>query len=230
VVWVYDGDTVKLEDGEKVRLIGLNAPELGHDGQPSQAYARAATRALEQSLETQDHRVLLRYGAERKDHYGRSLAHVFLADQTSLSEQLLRQGLALRITVPPNDWNLDCYREAEAEARTRRKGLWSLPAYRVTPSTQLDRQVRGFRIVSGTVQRVGQGRRSVWLNLDGDLALRIERTDLGNLPISELVELKGEQVIARGWLYTRRGRLRMRIRHPADLERPPRRLRGEARR
>jgi hypothetical protein len=60
----------------------------------------------------------------------------------------------------------------------------------------------------------------VWLNLDGGLALRIERADLGDLPVSELVELKGERVIARGWLYTHRGRLRMRIRHPADLERP----------
>lgn len=222
VVWVYDGDTVRLKNGEKVRLIGMNAPELGHDGQPSQPYARAAKRALEDLLASRDQRVVLRYGAERRDHYGRRLAHVFLADRTSLSAQLLRQGLALRITVPPNEWNLDCYAQAEAEAREHRKGLWSLPAYRVTPATELGGRAQGFRIVSGTVQGVGQGPRSLWLNLDGGLALRIDRADLGELPVSELLALKGERVIARGWLYRHKGRLRMRIRHPADLERPAR--------
>ena len=36
---VHDGDTVKLVDGRKIRLIGINAPEVAKDGQAAEAYA-----------------------------------------------------------------------------------------------------------------------------------------------------------------------------------------------
>ncbi len=88
VRYVYDGDTVLLEDGRKVRLIGLNAPELGRDDQAPEPRAAAARDALVAILDS--HRQIgLRYGRERHDRYGRVLAHLYLEDGVNINALLV---------------------------------------------------------------------------------------------------------------------------------------------
>lgn len=217
VAEVYDGDTVRLDDGRRVRIIGLDAPELGHD-EPDQPFAREATAALENLLARHDHQVAIRYGTERQDHYGRWLAHLYLPDQSSVTAHLLRLGLATHLTVPPNTYARDCYDGAEAQAMASNSGIWRLPEYQIIAATELDSDAEGFRRVQGKIVRVGYSRSAVWLNLEGDVALRIERTDTVNFPNRDFSELQGQRVVARGWLYERNGELRMQIRHPAALE------------
>ncbi len=218
VAEVYDGDTMRLIDGRWIRLIGLDTPELGRDGETSQPFARRAADAVRDLLARHDDRVLMRYDVEKRDHYGRALAHLYLPNKTSITAYLLRAGLATHLVVPPDLYNLDCYRQAEHEARTAKAGIWSLPRYRVIASSELDPDARGFRLIEGTLERVGYSSDSIWLNLQGDVALRIDREDLANFPHDEFSSLEGKQVIARGWLYAHEGELRMQIRHPASLE------------
>ncbi len=218
VAKVYDGDTVRLRDGRRLRLIGLDAPELGHDGEASEPFAQQATDTLNALLARHGYRVLLRYGVERRDDYGRWLAHLYLPDKTSITAHLLSSGLATQLTVPPDTYQIDCYRQAEAQAHAKDMGIWRLPKYQVVASTDIEPNARGFRRVRGTVVRFGHSRSSVWLNLEGGIALRIEREDLGNFPHWDLASLDGKQVVARGWLYEHSGELRMQIRHPAALE------------
>jgi micrococcal nuclease len=68
---------------------------------------------------------------ERRDHYARWLAHVYLPDRGSVTADLLRMGLATQLTVPPNTYDFDCYRRAEAKVRAERAGIWHLPTYQV---------------------------------------------------------------------------------------------------
>lgn len=63
---VLDGDTVRLSDGRSVRLIGINAPELGRKGRPSEPYAEAARQRLQALIKASDGRVGLVRGAEAK--------------------------------------------------------------------------------------------------------------------------------------------------------------------
>ncbi len=218
VAAVYDGDTVLLDSGEKLRIIGLNTPELGYEDRPPQAFAEAATLALEALLSRHQHRVSLRYGQQRFDNYARTLAHVFLADGSSVAAQLIEQGLATALTIPPNTWNTNCYHDAERRAHDRQLGIWSLPEYRVVDSKHLPRGTQGYRKVRGKVVRVGSNRRSTWLNLEGPVVLRIDHEDRRNFTGVNPVNLGGVRLIASGWLYPRKHRLHMRVRHQSALE------------
>jgi endonuclease YncB( thermonuclease family) len=218
VVWVYDGDTIKLEGGERVRLIGINTPELGGEKKPAQPYAKKALAALRKALSSSDNVVSLRYGKEKRDKHGRLLAHLYLQDGSNVAADLLRRGLAVSITIPPNEWNLDCYRNAESHARKQDLGIWRLRVYRTQDSRKLQAFERGYRIVEGVVERVARGRYSSWLNLQGGFAIRIDHADAHRFAFGDFSSLDGKRILVRGWIYDRSGRLRIRIRHPADLQ------------
>jgi len=221
VAHVFDGDTLRLADGRHLRLIGVDTPEMGRDGEPPEPYAEAARAALAR-LAAPGTRIALVYGPERRDPYRRLLAHVRLDQGPSAQVHLLQHGLATVIVVPPNVAHLACYLDVERHARARRVGLWSLRRYRPVAATGLARGARGFRLVHGRVQRVGESASAVWLNLTADFALRIPRADLGHFR-TPLSALQGASVQARGWVYRRGGELRMTVRHPLalELESPP---------
>lgn len=218
VAHVHDGDTLVLADGRKVRLIGINAPELAREDTPGQPYAREARDALANRL-APGQAIGLRFDAERLDHYGRLLAHLYYEDGTSIQAALLDGGYAIAIAVPPNVWNQECYRHAEEKASRAASGLWRLPYYRPLDAVRIrPDEAEGFRLIRGKVLRAGNSANSVWLNLEGGLALRIARSDLHYFPAFNPRELVGKTVVARGWLRTRGGAsMMMQVRHPAAL-------------
>ncbi|HHM05201.1 MAG TPA: nuclease [Gammaproteobacteria bacterium] len=217
VAWVHDGDTVRLKDGRKLRLIGFNTPELGRDGRPAEPYAKAARDALKRLLARGA--IQLRFDFSRRDHYGRTLAHAFDERGRSLAALLLQEGLATALVIPPDLWNMACYLKAEKLARQQRKGLWSLPRYQPVPVSRLPRTAEGFHLVKGRIYRIGESRRHYWLNLDRDVALRVNKDDLDYFGGRKgLFALQGKKVIARGWIYRRDGDLRIPLRHRADIE------------
>jgi len=216
---VFDGDTLRLADGSRLRLIGIDTPELGRDGRPPQPLAMEARIALEELLGRQPE-VQLRFDAESHDRYGRLLAHVFLPDGSNVQAWLLARGFASALVVPPNLWGVDCYGAVEQRARSRGRGVWALPTYRTIAATALPRDTRGFRIIQGQVLRTGESKKSIWLNLAGGVALRIARSDLVYFPPDMLADLQGREIRVRGRVYynERRRELRLRVRHPAALK------------
>lgn len=220
VAHVHDGDTLMLRDGRKVRLIGVNAPELPRADDPGQPYAEEARDALRGWLAPPNDELSLRYDRERFDRYGRLLAHLYRADGMSVQAWLLERGYAVAIAVPPNLEDQECYRRAEAGASGAGLGLWRLAYYRPLPGAEIgpDAPESGFRFVRGKVVRVGTGTGAVWLNLEGGLALRIARPDLRYFPAFRPHDLVGRTVVARGWLITRGAAPLMQIRHPSSLQ------------
>jgi micrococcal nuclease len=122
IVEVRDGDTVILDNGLKVRLLGIDAPELEREGQPADFLAHKAKRVL--AGLAQGKRVRLEYDKLRYDRYGRILAFLFLPDGTSLSQELVRQGLAHVYTVPPNTRFQEELLAAQREAIQAHRGVW----------------------------------------------------------------------------------------------------------
>jgi len=217
VASVHDGDTLRLRDGRRLRLIGLDTPELGRDGQADQPLALAARDVLRHRLPSAA-MVHLRYDAERKDVHGRTLAHLFFADGASVSAWLLEQGLATLLVIPPDLWNADCYAAAEQGARQQRLGVWALPDYQPIAAASLPRTAHGYRIVYGTVQRVREGRDARWLILDNKVAVRIDRHDLAYFAKVQLNDLARREVEVRGWVYPVGDELHIKLRHPAHLD------------
>ena len=214
---VQDGDTLLLADGRRLRLIGINTPELGRDGRAPEDGALAARDRLRQILFASAQRLDLRFDQERHDRYGRLLAHAFLSDGRNLTEVLLAEGAGAQLVVPPNTWQAACYRAAADAARSARHGVWALPSHRPRPAESLDLRSEGFHVVSGRVTHVSQSASAVWINLAGNFALRIEREDLPQFQGFDLDGLAGSDIEIQGWIYARNGQLRMPLRHPAAL-------------
>jgi endonuclease YncB( thermonuclease family) len=218
VRYVYDGDTLVLANDRKIRLIGINTPEAGQDGQPPQALAIEARDRLRRLLFAQGNAARAVYGQEDRDRHGRYLANLWLADGKNLSAELLREGLGWAVAIPPNTRFLDCYLESEQSARAAAKGVWGHPDYAVRSSAQLNLRSKGFQLVEGRVVRINHGGGAIWVNLEGRFAVRIPDQDLRWFSHPPDSSWTGKQVQVRGWLYAVKGELRVTVRHPAALE------------
>ncbi|MGJ3442358.1 thermonuclease family protein [Pseudomonas sp. Je.1.5.c] len=196
---VVDGDTLRLNDGRSVRLIGINAPEIGRKGRTSEPYAEAAKRRLQALVKASDGQVGLVPGVEAKDKYGRTLAHIYGKRGDNFEAVLLSEGLGYRVAVAPNVSLAGCQQDAEQAARAVRAGLW-----RQSP-VQRDRDIQqsGFAVIGGKIQGIQRNRGGVWLELDDALVLQVPARLQRNFPASFFDNLKGRQVEARGWVLDR---------------------------
>lgn len=219
---VVDGDTLRLNDGRSVRMIGLNAPETGKKGQSVQPFAEAAKRRLQTLIDDSDGQVRLRIGEQATDRYGRTLANVYGRDGENLEALLLAEGLGYLVAVSPNVALVDCQQAAERTARQAGLGLW-----RNSPVQSADQiSSGGFAVVSGRVSNVQRNRGGIWIEFGDALVLRVAPDFVGEFDVAELQRLKGQQVEARGWIVdrSRRSGLRsgqsrwmMPITHPVML-------------
>lgn len=210
-----DGDTLILRDGRRLRLIGIDAPEIGRGGGQSQPFSRAAREALQSALGGAA--IEVRYDQRAQDRYGRGLAHVFSAPLGNVQAWLLRHGLALRLTLPPNLGFLACYVRAESEARLARRGIWALPAYQPLQAEALDRNISGFKLIWGRVSSWRNTRYGVYMDLGSHVTLKIARADLAQFRVENFPKWLGRRGLARGRVYRLRGRYWIRVRHPIDL-------------
>ena len=216
---VLDGDSVILTDQRQVRLIGINAPEFGKEGQPNEPLAASARDRLRALTEGKAVRLILE--AEQRDHYGRWLAHLFLLDGTSVEEVLLKEGLATAIAIPPNVTQIVRHQAAESQARQARRGLWGDSYYLPIGAESLTNAHGGFRFVRGRVTHVGRSKKFLYLDMGAHFALRIAHADWQQYFHGRPEEWRGRLLVARGWISAQNGRLHMGIGHPAMLERLP---------
>lgn len=135
VTYVVDGDTVHvaLAGGkeEKVRFIGVNTPESTKE---VETYGKEASAYTKSRLDGR--KIWLELDVEERDRYGRLLAYIWLEQPASDSEaevrarmfnvELLLNGYAQVMTVPPNVKYVDLFVELQREAREAGKGLWGL--------------------------------------------------------------------------------------------------------
>ncbi|MFJ4065533.1 thermonuclease family protein [Pseudomonas sp. NPDC089996] len=196
---VVDGDTLRLTDGRSVRMIGINAPEIGRKGRVSEPYAEAARRRLQALVKASDGRVGLVPGVEGKDRYGRTLANIYGRNGDNLEAQLLSEGLGFRVAFVPNVRLSGCQQAAEKVARDARTGLWRNSP--VVKAANVNRS--GFAVISGAVRGIQRNRGGTWLELDDSVVLQIPARLQRIFPDSFFANLKGRQVEARGWVLDR---------------------------
>lgn len=203
---VVDGDTLRLDDGRSVRLIGINAPEIGRKGKRSEPLAETARRRLEVLVRDSGGRVGLLSGVEPRDKYGRTLAHVYGRSGNNFESVLLSEGLGYRVAIAPNVRLAGCQGQAERAARQAGVGLWR--ASPVIRAARLERS--GFAVVSGKVGSVRRNRGGIWIEVDDALVLQIPAKWQRHFPSSFLSGLKGRNIEARGWVLdrSRRGGLK----------------------
>jgi micrococcal nuclease len=125
---VVDGDTVDVTidgDGERVRLIGIDTPETKRPDTPVECFGPEAT-AFTQSLLPPDTPVRLERDVVGRDDYGRILAYVYrVSDGILVNYEIIRQGYARPLTIPPNAAHAELFVEAARQAERDDAGLWS---------------------------------------------------------------------------------------------------------
>ena len=122
---VVDGDTLVLTNGTRIRLIGVDTPELARYGQPAQPFADQAAQFTRRFLAKKSLR--LTFDKERFDRHGRSLAYVWVGDEM-LNEALVEAGLA-RVARQYSFASSIKRRLIAAEERAKRArvGIWAEP-------------------------------------------------------------------------------------------------------
>ena len=132
---VVDGDTLKLSDGRRVRLIGVDTPELHYskklirdarssnrDIKTIQAMGQAASDFTKSLCVGK--KVRLETDVEKYDKYGRVLAYVYLEDGSFLNAKILEEGYGQVMTIPPNVSRAEYFLKLQREAREKEKGFW----------------------------------------------------------------------------------------------------------
>jgi micrococcal nuclease len=129
VVRIVDGDTIHVRLGErveKVRYIGVNTPEVHHPSKGEEPGGRAATLVNRQLVSGRH--VRLELDTQSRDRHGRLLAYVWV-DETMVNAELVRQGFAQVMTVPPNIRHQPLFLKLQREAREAGRGLWGETAH-----------------------------------------------------------------------------------------------------
>ncbi len=122
VTKVIDGDTIKLENDEVVRYIGIDTPETVHPSKPVQCFGEEASKKNTELVEGKE--VKLEKDVSDTDKYDRLLRYVHVGD-TFVNDYLVRNGYAYSSSYPPDVKYQDQFAQAEEEARENKRGLWA---------------------------------------------------------------------------------------------------------
>ena len=212
---VYDGDTVLLSDGRKIRLLGINTPEVSHKDKKADAGGNEAKQWLISKLES--NKVRLVTDVEKTDKYGRILAHLFTETKEHINLQLVEAGLAEVTIYPPNLLYAEQLIKAQDKAELEKRGIWRSKDYAVKPVSSLEENGHsGWTRLEGQVKRIRPSRKFIYLEFSEVFEVRIERQWLSLFP--ELKSYLNKTVEARGWINSNKGRFSMLVRHPSALK------------
>jgi micrococcal nuclease len=229
VVRVIDAETLELDDGSNLRLIGAlrPAPPPFVSAQASWPPDAAAISALERL--TLGKRVELAFTRRRVDRWGRHLAHAFVVTPGSrewVQGALLRGGYARAYVLPGNT---DCLGELlahEREAMRQDLGLWRNAAYRIRWADDPARLMRlrnSFEVIEGHVVKVAVTRARIYLNFGTDwrsdftAGAPVRDAAFGAQDVQALKSLEGKRVRVRGWIERRNGPY-VELYHPGQVE------------
>jgi micrococcal nuclease len=211
---VYDGDTVELEDGRKVRLLGINTPEIQHKDKMAEAGGEDAKAWLINKL--QHTRVRLEFDVEKIDKYGRTLAYLFSEKKEHINLSLVKAGLATISIYPPNLLYVNELIAAENKAEQERLGIWQRPEYAAIPVSNLtDAGHQGWSRLVGKVITIRNTSKSIYLVFSSQFEARIERQWLSLFP--DVNDYLGQTVEVRGWLSKNKKQFSLLIRHPSAI-------------
>ena len=147
---VYDGDTVLLSDGRKIRLVGINTPEIEHARQAAQVGGDAAKQWLTRQL--LNTRVRLEFDQQKRDKYKRHLAHLFTEQGLHLNRELVRLGYASTSIYPPNLKYVPELLVAEQTAEAGQLGIWQYAEYTPKLTSELSNtNKQGWQRIVGRV-------------------------------------------------------------------------------
>ena len=225
VATTVDGDTLTLEDGRVVRLVGIQAPKLPLDRPNFTPWpmAEEARQALaELTLATS---VSLSYGGTRIDRHGRALAHLHLPDGRWVQGEMLRAGFARVYSFTDNRAHVTEMLSLERAARQAGRGIWQLPYYAVRQAGDdgITQDIDSFQLVEGQIRKAARVGKYMYLNFGSDyrtdFTVSVAKRYWRKFDAAEVTpaKLQGKHIRVRGWLTKRNGPM-IEATHPEQIE------------
>lgn len=121
VAFVYDGDTIELTNGYKVRYIGINTPEINSKKVAGECFGKEAWEINKQLVNGQT--IEMVKDISETDKYGRLLRYVWI-DNVFINDFLIRQGYARIESIPPDIRYSSKLQQSEQEAKENKRGIW----------------------------------------------------------------------------------------------------------
>lgn len=118
---VVDGDTIVLDNDEKIRLIGVDTPETVHPKKEVEYFGKEASAFTKSMCEGKS--VRIEHDWQRHDKYGRTLAYIYLEDGTFINAEIIKQGYGFAYTRFPFKY-IEEFRQYQREAMEDNRGLW----------------------------------------------------------------------------------------------------------
>lgn len=210
---VYDGDTIILEGGKHIRLLGVNTPEIQSRVRSEEPGGVAAKEWLQALL--RDGKVYLEFDEEKKDKYKRQLAYVFLPNGKQINAALLENGLGMLNIIPPNLRYAEKLAQAQQHAEKKRLGVWAMPEYQPHSIAQIAEHTRGWQRFTVTPLRIKTGKKHTRLIFSDKVDARIANTQLKLFP--EISTYLGKSLEIRGWVSRSKDRYTILVQHPSAL-------------
>jgi len=212
---IYDGDTILISNGQKVRFLGINTPEVEGRNKLAQTGGEEAKNWLQAQLKNK--KVRLEKDVEKKDKYGRLLAHVFTEDKQHMNLELVKKGFASVNIYPPNLKYTDDLLAAESIAEQNRLGIWQSPEYFPKQAAGIRQgSFKGWQRVIGRIKAIRHTRKYSYLEFSENFALKIKKKSSSFPP--KLADYVGKTVEVRGWINKNKNRYSMFIRHPSAIK------------
>ena len=220
---IVDGDTLILDDGREVRLVGIQAPKLplGRAGFAEWPGAREAKAALSNLALGRE--LSLSHGGRRSDRHGRLLAHLHDSEGRWIQGELISQGMARVYSFADNRALVEKMLGLEKAARAARRGIWAHPFYRVILERDAMGYLNTFQLIEGRIAKVAVVRGRAYLNFGKDwrtdFTISIAPKNLRAFKKAgvDVKQYAGRMVRVRGWLRSYNGPL-IEATHPEQIE------------
>ncbi|MFM8341498.1 MAG: thermonuclease family protein [Methylomonas sp.] len=192
---VFDGDTILLSNGSKVRFLGINTPEVAGGRKTEEQGGQAAKNWLKQRLE--HNKVSLQFDVEKQDNYQRSLAYVFDEQKRNINLELVKNGLAAVSIFPPNLKYLDQLLAAQQSAESAKLGIWAYRQYAPKSFQSLNQDnYHGWQRITGVIRAVKKARKNYYLQFSEQVSVQVPDEFVELFP--DLQSYLGKSIEARG--------------------------------
>ncbi|MGD2295894.1 MAG: thermonuclease family protein [Candidatus Aminicenantes bacterium] len=218
VIAVYDGDTVKVrfkdKQEHKVRLIGVNAPEMGAGREERKFRAEMSKRFVFYYL--YDKKIRLSYGREIVDQYGRVLAFIWTEEQGLFNEFIISEGYASALLTFPFMYSEE-FKEAERTARNNEKGTWKRQDYTRIQVAETKRFIGQIVTVEFRCANVRTKRKYVYIDSsEREFSAVISKKNISSFPRHQSYRKKVLSVT--GFLEEYKGKPQIMVFLPSQIE------------
>lgn len=219
VVVVYDGDTIKVrfedQSERKVRLIGIDSPEIGDQREDVRFLAFMAKRFSFYHLYRKE--VRLSFDWEREDKYGRLLAYIWYDKDVMFNEFILKEGFAHTfLKYPFNEKYRRRFIQAERMARKYERGFWQGEPLPTVPSSEAEKNVGKYLSVNFKCIDVRLQGRFVFLHSPDNFSVLIPRNELSLF--LDVQSFKGKWLKVKGFLEDYKGKFQIIVFLPLQIK------------